>query len=345
MTEDLNLSEDIDLGLDDISADAAVLPDGDFNLDEFLTENAADISEEDNLDLNQEEINLEQMLSENKADESVAVMAEPETPESVVEPAVAPEPEPFVESEADPEVKSETSGWLADDKDAAVESAPAEETPEMSKGWAFDDIEEGAVQETEDAALNETEPVEEAEPETTAFSEPAPLEEVETGVSFDEPEKGWAFDGVETTQNEESADAPVEEASAEEFVQEIPFADDVEVPAYGGEDIAGFARWYSGNYDEAAFELDRHSVSDVLQGDKNRQVIHINVGYDTYGWQVQFADGVSMNLRDVREYQLRNGRLPNPNGTIIYGDMKMIFSNIEKITIYENIRYFSYAPN
>ena len=97
--------------------------------------------------------------------------------------------------------------------------------------------------------------------------------------------------------------------------------------------------------DDKAFEVDKQSVSGVLDGDNEHKVIHVNVGYDTYGWQVEFANGTVMNLRDVREYQLKNGRLPAGDGAIVYGDERVEFHHIEKITLYESVRYFTYMPN
>ena len=50
-----------------------------------------------------------------------------------------------------------------------------------------------------------------------------------------------------------------------------------------------------------------------------------------------------MNLRDVREYQIRNGALPAATGKIVFGQTELSFSNVEKIIVYERVRYFSYG--
>ena len=138
------------------------------------------------------------------------------------------------------------------------------------------------------------------------------------------------------------------------------FADAVE--RYGsGEEAAGrqpagtpgvhefrepnFVKWYSGSSADDFFELDRHSEGMSLDGNAYCHVIHINVGYDTYGWRVEFADGTVMGLSDVREYQLRNGKLPCEQGTIIYGSNRTSFSSVDRIVIYQSVQYFSYAPS
>ena len=91
------------------------------------------------------------------------------------------------------------------------------------------------------------------------------------------------------------------------------------------------------------FEIARGFESGSFNADEECKTLHVNVGYDTYGWEVQFSDGVVMNLRDVREYQIRNGRLPSAEGRIIYGQSTLMFSGIERIVVYESVKYFSYG--
>ena len=102
-------------------------------------------------------------------------------------------------------------------------------------------------------------------------------------------------------------------------------------------------RWFSGSENDEMYEIGRNFKSNTFEANDNCKTIHVNVGYDTYGWEVQFADGVIMNLRDVREYQIRNGKLPSPEGRIIYGPNTLMFSGVERIVIYETVRYFSYG--
>lgn len=105
----------------------------------------------------------------------------------------------------------------------------------------------------------------------------------------------------------------------------------------------GCLRWYSGSSNDKMFELEKGFESGNFDADEECRCIHVNVGFDTYGWEVQFSDGVVMNLRDVREYQIRNGRLPLTEGRIIYGQSALTFSGIERIVVYESVKYFSYG--
>ena len=50
-----------------------------------------------------------------------------------------------------------------------------------------------------------------------------------------------------------------------------------------------------------------------------------------------------MSLRDVREYQIRNGCLPDTSGSISYGQNVLAFENVKRIVIYETVKYFSYG--
>ena len=105
----------------------------------------------------------------------------------------------------------------------------------------------------------------------------------------------------------------------------------------------GALRWYSGNSADKFFEIAKGFESTDFNADEECKAVHVNVGYDTYGWEVQFSDGTVMNLRDVREYQIRNGCLPSSEGRIVYGQSSLSFSGIERIVVYESIKYFSYG--
>ena len=105
----------------------------------------------------------------------------------------------------------------------------------------------------------------------------------------------------------------------------------------------GFLKWYSGELKDKCFEIDKNFESSTFEADEECKTLHINVGYDTYGWQVQFADGMLMNLQDVREYQIRNGRLPSFDGRVVYGQRTLVFSGVERIVVYESVKYFSYG--
>ena len=105
----------------------------------------------------------------------------------------------------------------------------------------------------------------------------------------------------------------------------------------------GQLQWYSGNSDDKMLEISKGFESGTFDADEECKTIHVNVGYDTYGWEVQFSDGLVMNLRDVREYQIRNGKLPNSEGRIVFAQSALMFSGVERIVIYENTKYFSYG--
>lgn len=104
-----------------------------------------------------------------------------------------------------------------------------------------------------------------------------------------------------------------------------------------------YVRWYDGESTEPQYEIDKNSESKTLIGSDDCKNIHINIGFDAYGWLVSFANGVVMSVDDVREYQLRNGALPDSAGVITYATMQIEFQNIEKIKVYESVRYFTYA--
>lgn len=104
-----------------------------------------------------------------------------------------------------------------------------------------------------------------------------------------------------------------------------------------------YVRWYDGKSTEPQYEIDKNSESKTLIGTDDCKNIHINIGFDAYGWLVRFANGVIMSVDDVREYQLRNGVLPDSAGAITYATMQIEFQNIEKIKVYESVRYFTYA--
>ena len=104
-----------------------------------------------------------------------------------------------------------------------------------------------------------------------------------------------------------------------------------------------YLNWYSGGISEAVYEFSKNSQSAEFVATNECKTIHVNVGYDTYGWVVQFSDGSVMSLRDVKEFQIRNGKLPNSSGRIIYGQNVLTFEKVERIVVYEAVRYFSYG--
>jgi len=101
--------------------------------------------------------------------------------------------------------------------------------------------------------------------------------------------------------------------------------------------------WLSGNIDDNMYKFDTNSNSDEYIGSEGNNIIHINAGYSTYGWNVVFENGIRMSLADVREYQSRHGKLPTSAGMVIRGAKTLTFSNVEKILIYQPAQYFGYG--
>lgn len=102
------------------------------------------------------------------------------------------------------------------------------------------------------------------------------------------------------------------------------------------------SKWYSGSLHDKYFEFSAQSESSEFVGDEDMNAIHVNVNNSSYGWNVAFDNGISMNLRDLREYQTRLGKMPSANGVISYGRKTLKFSNVERIVVYEAAQYFFY---
>ena len=103
------------------------------------------------------------------------------------------------------------------------------------------------------------------------------------------------------------------------------------------------SKWYSGTMRDKYFEFSAQSESGEFVGNAEMNAIHVNVNNTSYGWNVTFDNGLSMNLRDLREYQTRFGKMPSANGTISYGQKTLKFQNVERIVVYEAAQYFFYS--
>lgn len=103
------------------------------------------------------------------------------------------------------------------------------------------------------------------------------------------------------------------------------------------------SKWYSGSFHDKYFEFDAHSNSGEFIGNEDMHAIHVNVGTSSYGWNVSFDNGINMNLRDLREYQTRFGKLPANGGILSYGQKTLIFRNVDRIVIYEEAQYYFYS--
>ena len=103
------------------------------------------------------------------------------------------------------------------------------------------------------------------------------------------------------------------------------------------------SRWYSGTLHDKYFEFSAQSESAEFIGNDEVKSIHVNVNNSSYGWNATFDNGISMNLRDLREYQTRFGKLPSANGVISYGQKSLKFQNVDRIVVYEAAQYFFYS--
>lgn len=91
-----------------------------------------------------------------------------------------------------------------------------------------------------------------------------------------------------------------------------------------------------------ALKISKSVDSKVLLGTDENDIILVDMGLSSYGWNVSFDSGVAMSLSDVIIYQSRHNSLPSSSGQIAYGKKVFKFSDIRKITTYEEPQYFSY---
>ena len=78
-------------------------------------------------------------------------------------------------------------------------------------------------------------------------------------------------------------------------------------------------------------------------GDESCNVIHINVGYSSYGWNIDFTNGIRMGITDLREYQARHGKLPDTSGVLSRGNSILKFSSVNRIAVYQQPMYYGYG--
>ena len=313
------------------------------------------MADEENIlsDIDLENFNFDDVSFENGADHSSFEEAFATDEASIAD-------EPFAVEEGlpeDPVAEENTSSFeeaFHSEESAVQESVTEDQTPTFEEAFHS---EEPPVQESiaedqtptfEEAFATDEAPIED-EPfvseesvqdsvveEATAFEEPLATEDipeidetfVSTQVDVSEPvseEEKPAFDEEAVLENRDS------------------FSEYTPISAVESSKDIGYLQWYSGSSEDEMFEIDKNFVSGRFDAEGAKKTIHVNVGYDTYGWNVQFADGAFMSLHDVREYQLRHGKLPYSSGKIIYGKQFFDFSGIERIVVYESVKYFSYG--
>ena len=103
------------------------------------------------------------------------------------------------------------------------------------------------------------------------------------------------------------------------------------------------ANWLSGEENDKFFEFSLASESSEFVASEEIKSIHVNVGTSAYGWNVSFDNGIFMSLRDLQEFESKHGELPSANGEISHGSVKLKFSNVEKIVVYQTPQYFGYG--
>ncbi len=210
---------------------------------------------------------------------------------------------------------------------------------------SLDDIlseaKEGAPEEAVNISLPEENPSEVVS-ESASGSNDGPFDE--TDAFPEEDSENSTFDSSEEDNSETFS---YQESLPEEHITaETTTSSSSEVyPIFSDNSVGniGNLRWYSGASADKVFTISKGFESGEFVADEECKTIHVNVGYDTYGWEVQFSNGIVMNLRDVREYQLRNGKLPAENGRIVYGNNELTFAAVKRIVVYQSVKYFSYG--
>lgn len=302
---------------EDIKDEAAIFNDADFNLDDVLAD-----------------ANVDGTANINDVNTSDGAIAE----ENVETENKAPEEENFD---------------IFDSQDIKEQ---VQDMPETVEQTLSSDVEENVINtELNDSSENSSDVVSESVDnvvdEDAIKKEREQFFENDALDNLDTPE--MSSENIVPTENLSEVDENIEVERQEIFTQNNPKIEEDIVslvleeenqqmqPLKNGK--IGFLKWYSGELNDKFFEIDKNFEPSNFEADEECKNIHVNAGYDTYGWQVQFADGVVMNLRDVREYQIRNGHLPSADGRIIYGQKTLSFSGVERIVVYESVKYFSYG--
>ena len=313
---------------------------------------------------------LQNPLGEDNADaEDIPAAPAPEDIEPAVEAEniVAEEKEPVSETDAEPQIKFMN--------DADPENEKAIEFPEPEEYMSFDvPLEKFSVDDHKTELPSTAEiPEDEFVPreETPVHIRDLPREiipenpdepyvDVLPGNQNMNPDEYMSYDLPEETISLETADAAETAVVAAENESEIS---DVAVPTEQKSDDKPVAaspipesrteqeeketlrmfKWYSGSLSDNYFKFSAEDASVEFKGNADQNSIYVNVGTSAYGWNVAFDNGINMNLADVREFQLRNGRLPTGGGTIMYGKNALRFSNVERIVVGSIPEYFHYG--
>ena len=205
------------------------------------------------------------------------------------------------------------------DDDLAIEPEAVQEAAEVAEESGLADAIETEPEAVQEVTFDET--------------EPEVASEVAQDVTFEEAESEVASEVAQDVTFDEAESEAVGEA---EFVN----TQSSNQSAIYLENLA--AQSYSLGSLENYLQVTAHDLPEQFVADDVQNSIQINAGNSDYGWSVIFDSGVVMGMCDVKEYQLRNGKLPTPNGALCYGFKRMNFSGVQKIVCYEVPRYFSY---
>lgn len=244
-----------------------------------------------------------------------------------------------------------------------IENDTADNSEDIMKDFNFDDsnITDGDLDADIDISAILENPNEELITETNDNTEDelSAINEItaENNESVEEETpvvNDMAMDTDETQENEPTVDEAV--VKQDEIIAEQPIADDETISedeenseenrllttGVQSENLP-FLKWYDNGKNYKTYDIAKNFASGSFTGSEDCDTIHIDVGFDTYGWLVVFADGVTMSLHDVKEYQLRQGCLPFASGRITYGSSVLDFDRVKRIVIYETVKYFSYG--
>lgn len=126
-------------------------------------------------------------------------------------------------------------------------------------------------------------------------------------------------------------------------VQKIGIAENTQVKEDAEKALLRAAKWYSGTLADKYFEFSASSQAGEFVGTDDIRAIHVNTGNSAYGWNVTFDNGIVMSLKDLQEFQIKHGKLPTENGEIAHGSLKLKFSQVERIVVYQAPQYFAYG--
>ena len=168
------------------------------------------------------------------------------------------------------------------------------------------------------------------EQSVNAEAEPLTSSEVEADIQEVEDEKPVQTDNL--SNDETSADTDSSQVSAP-TPSRVEQAEKATLQMF---------KWYSGRINDNYYRFSAEMPSEEFVGSAEQNSIYVHVGTSAYGWNVAFDNGVTMNLADVREFQLRNGH-PSSNGVITYGQTGLRFSQVERIVVGSIPEYYHYG--